>query len=184
MSETARHLIFGGLALLAVFIAAAWDLPRRWLGAPLDLLPPLLVCAALGRRPGGWRLVAVLGGLARDSWSVNPLGASILPLYLTGWFLHARRDLLSRELLFAQLTLGTIASAVIPLFTLGLVMTFGPPPVMGWWLLGQWVALAVTGGLLTPVVFRGMGWLDRWFAHPTVETSAFRPDREILRGRY
>lgn len=184
MNASTRHALFIALALLAVFGTAAWDLPRRWLGSPLSLLPPVLICAALQESEGSWRWVAVVGGLARDTLSVDPLGASILPLYLAGWFLSAHRELLLSELAFAQAIMGVTLSAAVPLMTLGLAMTFGDVPLLGTRLLWQWLVLSVSGGLLTPVMFLIWRRVDAWYAHPVIETPSFRPDRGILRGRY
>lgn len=184
MNTSTRHALFVALALMAVFVTAAWDLPRRWLGAPLSLLPPVLVCAALQETDGSWRWVAVIGGLARDTLSVDPLGASILPVYLAGWFLSANRELLLSELAFAQAIMGLAISAAVPLLTLGLVMASGDIPPLDFRVLWQWLVLSVSGGLLTPLMFLIWRRVEAWFAHPVVETVSFREDREILRGRY
>ena len=56
--------------------------PRRaiWLGAQIDLLPALMVYAALNAGLPTVALLAVFGGLWFDTLSANPLGISILPL--------------------------------------------------------------------------------------------------------
>lgn len=184
MSSATRHALFVVLALLAVFGTAAWNLPRAWLGSPLSLLPPVLVCAAVQEQGTSWRWVAVVGGLARDTLSVDPLGVSILPLYVTGWFLNSHRELLLSELAFAQAIMGVAVSAAVPLLTLGLVVASGDVPAMGGRLLWQWLVLTVSGGLLTPPMFRIWQRVEGWFAHPVIQTTSFREDREILRGKY
>ena len=57
-------------------------------GTQINLLPALIVVAAFY---GGGRAVALLsicGGLWFDSLSANPLGVSILPLFVVGQFIH------------------------------------------------------------------------------------------------
>ncbi|RME94627.1 MAG: hypothetical protein D6766_05330 [Verrucomicrobia bacterium] len=171
------------LALLAVFLTAVWGAPRRWLGAPLGFLPAVLVGAALDMRTEGWRWVAVAGGLAADTFSLNPLGASILPLYVTGAFLRTRHDLWLGELPFAQAVLGAGAAWAVALLTLPLVMTFGEPPVLGLPLAWRIGVFGLSAAALTPVVFALNRRLDRWLAHPELDLSSFRTDREIVRTR-
>ena len=54
-------------------------------------------------------LLAVCGGLWFDSLSLNPLGASVLPLLVIGLLIYRSRELLMREHVFAQVTLGAMA---------------------------------------------------------------------------
>lgn len=184
MNERVRTLLLLATGLLMVFAQVAWDLPRRLFATPLNLLPALMVVAALIRPPGAWRTLAVVGGLAQDAFSANPLGVSVVPLYLVGWIMFAWRELLLRELAFAQFILGAAASAAVPLLTLGTVMTLGETPLLGWRQAWQWLAGTLVGGVLTPVLFQALHRLDAGFSHPTLTPASFRPDREIRRGRY
>jgi len=88
-------------AFLAVFAEAAFSFPHRLLGAQIDLLPALMIYAALNLDIFTVSLLAVLGGLWFDSLSANPFGISILPLYAIGFPIWWKRDLLLRELPFA-----------------------------------------------------------------------------------
>lgn len=180
----ARHILLLLLAFLAVFAETAFDAPRLWLGSHLSLIPPLMVYAALRLDLAAVTILAVLAGLWLDSLSANPLGASILPLFFIGWVLLQRRDLLLRELDYAQLVLGAAASALAPVLTLLLVLSKGLHPDLGWKSLWQLVVLAVTGGVLTPVIFRLLDRLEALFTHPPEVVNPYRPDREIKRGRY
>jgi hypothetical protein len=180
----ARLVLLLLLAFLAVFAQAALEAPRRWLGSPLDLLPPLMVCAALRLDLTAVTLLAICGGLWFDALSANPIGASILPLFLVGWAMWHRRDVLLRELDYAQLVLGAAASLLVPVLTLVVVLSKGPQPELGWRTLWHLVVLTVTGGVLTPVLFRLLERLERLFVHPPAVASAYRPDRELKRGRY
>ncbi len=180
----ARHVLLLLLAFLGVFAQTAFDAPRVWLGSHLSLIPPLMVYAALRLDLLAVTSLAIVAGLALDSLSADPLGVSILPLFLIGWVLLRRRDLLLRELDYAQLVLGAAASALAPVLTLLLVLSKGLHPDLGWKSLWQLVVLAVTGGVLTPAIFRLLDRLETLFTHPTEVVNPYRPDREIKRGRY
>src|SRR5208283_1219876 len=67
-------------AFLAVFGEATFPVLRHGLRAQVDLLPVLMVYAALNMGIATVSLLAVLGGLWFDALSANPLGISILPL--------------------------------------------------------------------------------------------------------
>jgi len=175
------------LILAAVFLAVFWeasfDLVRQWLGAQVDLLPPLIVYASLYTEFRTLCLVAVSGGLLYDSLSANPLGMTVLPLFVVGLAVYARRDLLLRDQPLAQFILGASASALVPILTLILLLTTGYSPLVGWGTLWQIIVMAIGGGIATPVIFLIFEWLQRALVHQPESQPSFRPDREIRRGR-
>jgi hypothetical protein len=170
-------------AFLAVFGEAMFPVLRHWLGAQVDLLPVLMVYAALNTNLVTVSLLAVLGGLWFDALSANPLGASILPLYAVGSLICLRRDLILRELSFAQLVLGTVASAVVPALSILVLLTAGKQPLLGWSSLWQWVVMTAGGAAATPLVFVLFDWCHRALGYQPRTEPGFRPDREIRRGR-
>ncbi|HEY3864407.1 MAG TPA: hypothetical protein VGO59_21245 [Verrucomicrobiae bacterium] len=170
-------------AFLAVFVEAASGLCRRLLGAQIDVLPALMVYASLTLGFTSIVLLAICGGLWFDSLSLNPLGASILPLLLTGVLIFRSRDLLMRDHLFAQVLLGAAAGAIQPLGTLFILLNKGQSPLLGWFSLWQWVVLVMAGGAVTPACFKLFDRLRRAFEYQPVTETSFRPDREIKRGR-
>src|SRR5579863_2704858 len=91
---------------LAVFWEAAFQGVRNLLGAQIDLLPSLVVYAALVSHLPTVCLLSIFGGLCFDSFSANPLGVSILPLFVVGLAVHVWRDLILRDQTFAQMILG------------------------------------------------------------------------------
>src|SRR5580658_2443179 len=119
-------------AFVAVFVEASPGLFRNLLGAQIDLLPALMVYAALTHGFTTIMLLALCGGLWFDSLSLNPLGASVLPLLLTGVLIYRSRDLLMREHVFAQAVLGVMAGAAQPLGTLFILLNKGQTPLLGW----------------------------------------------------
>jgi len=171
------------VAFIAVFLEASVDTIRHLLGAQIDLLPALMVYASLSSGLFTITALAVFGGLCFDSLSANPLGISILPLFVIGYGIYLRRELILREQFFAQLVLGLIASALAPVLALLLLSITRQMPSVGLEFIWQWLVMALGGAVLTPVCFRLFDGLNHALAYrPAVETS-FRLDRQIKRGR-
>jgi hypothetical protein len=170
-------------AYLAVFSESAFGGLRWVLGAQVDVLPALMVYASLSADLLTVALLALLGGLWFDSLSANPLGVSILPLFLPGLAVYLKRDLILREQTFAQVALGLALSAGTPLLTLLLLLTAGRLPLLGWGTLWQWIVMGVGGAVAAPLWFKLFGWLERGLVHNRDVQSSFRSDREIRRGR-
>lgn len=181
--STLNSILILLVAFLAVFCEAAFDGFRNLFGAQVDLLPALMVYSALSAGLTVTTLVAVLGGLFFDSLSANPLGVSILPLFLVGFAIYTQRDLILRDQLFAQTVLGLSASAFVPGATLLLLLTGGHAPTLSWFSLWQWIVMSVGGMIATPVLFLLFDWCDRAFSYRRANEMSFRPDREIRRGR-
>jgi hypothetical protein len=170
-------------AFLGVFWEAAFSGLRHWLGAQIDVLPALMVYASLCTGITTVTLLALLGGLWFDSLSANPLGLSVLPLFLVGLIIHIKRDLILRDQTVAQAVIGAAASAAVPGLTLLMLLTTRHTPLLGWGTLWQLVVMGVGGAIATPVCFELFGWLERTLVHPRADQSSFRTDREIRRGR-
>lgn len=170
-------------AILAVFASGAFNGLRQLLGAQVDLLPALMVYAALSSGPAMMITLAVVGGLFFDTLSANPLGTSVLPLLLVGFLLQLRRDLILREQVYAQFVLGLLASAVAPAMAILILLTLGQSPLLGWGSLWQWTVMSVGGAVATPIFFVTFGWLNRVLGYQRIIETSFRPDREIRRRR-
>jgi hypothetical protein len=178
------HTLF---ILAAVFLAVLWEAAfpglRHLLGAQIDLLPALVVYAALRMSLLTVGLVAFCGGLWLDSLSANPLGITVLPLFAAGLVVYGCRELVLREQVVAQLVLGLAASAAVPLLTLILLLTTGAKPPLGWGTLWQLLVMAIGGCVATPILFVLFDLVQRALVHARPGQSSFRPDREIRRGR-
>jgi hypothetical protein len=170
-------------AFLTVFGETVFSAPRDLLGAQIDLLPALMIYAALNTSVAGVSLLAICGGLWFDSLSANPPGISIVPLFIVGLPICLQRDLILRELPFAQLVLGAIASAAVPVFTVLLLLSGGNEPLLGWGSLWQWLVMTAGGAIATPIVFSLFDWCNHALGYQPRIESSFRPDREILRGK-
>ena len=169
--------------ILAVFWEAAFSGIRHIVGAQVDLLPALIVYAALYGNIAIVGTIAVIGGLSFDSLSANPLGISVLPLFLCGWFINSIRDLVLRDQTFAQFVIGYCASSATPVITLVLLLTTGKQPLFGWGTAWQLLVMSIGGAIATPVIFEAFALMDRVFGYRRSTETSFRPDREIRRGR-
>jgi rod shape-determining protein MreD len=178
--KTILILVF---AFLAVFGEATLSAPRSLLGAQVDLLPALMVYAALNADLPTVALLAVLGGIWFDTLSANPLGVSILPLAIIGWPIYLRRDLILHDLPFAQFILGAAASAVAPLLTMLLLLSGGKELLLGWGTLWQLVVMIAVGAVATPFIFSLMDTGNRALGYQERVEPGFRLDREIQRSR-
>ncbi len=178
-----KSILILAAAYLAVFAEAAITLPHRALGAQVDVLPVLMIYAALNTEIITVSLLAVLGGLWYDSLSANPLGISILPLFAVGFPTWWLRDLLLRELSFAQLVLGAGASAAVPALTVLLLLSGSYGPLIGWGSLWQWIVMTAGGALATPIIFSLFDWLNHTLGYQPLKETSFRPDREIFRDK-
>ena len=168
---------------LVVFAQAVMNEFRLAFGAQIDLLPSLVVYASLSGGVLTLTLVAICGGLWIDSLSANPLGISLLPLFLAGLFIQRSRDLVLRQQPFAQFVLGTAASAAVPVMTLLLLLNTGAQPLVSWFSLWQWVVMSLAGGAITPVWFLVFDRITEALNYRALGETSFRADREIKRGR-
>ena len=171
-------------AFVAVFVESAEGVVRHWIGAQIDVLPALMVYAGLSAGLPNLTALALAGGLWFDSLSANPLGVTVLPLFLIGLFIHLNRALVLRDLAYAQFILGLGACAAAPLLTLLLLINSGAHPLVGWSFIWQWLVMALGGAALTPLFFRLFGHVERALAYQRLPELAFSCHREIRRGRH
>ncbi|MBI3878894.1 MAG: hypothetical protein HY301_02375 [Verrucomicrobia bacterium] len=171
------------VAYFAVWLEATFNWPRRWLATQVDVLPALVVYAALFAEMPTITAVAVLGGLWFDALSANPLGVSVLPLFAVGFVVNHFRELIMREQAYAQYLLGLGAGAAVPLGTLLVLLSTGASPLIGWGSLWQWLVMTLACGALTPAFVKFFNWLDHTFGYRELAAPSFREDREIVRNR-
>jgi rod shape-determining protein MreD len=176
-------IIILAAAFLAVFLQASFNGLRHLLGVQVDLLPSLVVYASLSSGVTTLALLAVCGGLWFDSVSANPLGTSVLPLFIVGLLIHQYQGLILRQQRFAQLVLGLTASAAVPVLTLLLLINTGSQPLIGWFSLWQWLVMSLAGAAVTPLWFRFFDWIVGALSYRQAGETSFRSDREIKRGR-
>jgi len=170
-------------AFVVVFAQASFSTIRDLIGVQVDLLPSLVVYASLSSRLETVALVAVCGGLWFDSLSANPLGITVLPLFLIGLVIQRYRGLILQDLPFAQVLLGVAASAGAPVLTLLLLLSAGTRPLVGWFSLWQWLVMSAAGAAMAPIWFLVFDRIHRALSYGPLRETSFRPDREIKRGR-
>jgi len=168
---------------LVVWVQATFNEFRDLTGVQLDLLPSLVVYTALRSNLGGLISVAVFGGLLFDSVSANPLGVTMLPLFVGGSLIQQAREFILREQAYAQMILGLATSAAVPLVSLLILINVDAKPLIGWFSLWQWLVTSVMGAAFTPLWFRIFDAIALVLNYRPVGQSSFRPDREIKRGR-
>lgn len=173
--------------VIAAWLAVAFEVSfngfRNWFGAQVSLLPALMVYVALSSSLPSVVLLAIVGGLAHDSFSANPLGVTTVALVLTGFLLHYKRDLVLRDQVYAQVMMGFLASSLVPAcVVLALTNSPNPVPLTGR-LAGQWFVMSVGGALVTPLIFKCFAQLGRWFSYQPIPESHYRDTRQIRRAR-
>ena len=146
-------------ALLGVFIESAVTLPRDLLGAQVNPLPALMVYAALQSNVLTITLLAICGAFWQSALSADPLGITLLPLFMVGIFIEFNRRQFARRERFVRFALGAAASASVPLLTLFLLLTLGHKPLLNGFTLWQWLVMAVGGGLLALLIFPALDGL-------------------------
>ncbi len=171
-------------AFLAVYAQATLEGFRYVTGTQFNLLPALMVYAALSGGTGFVALLAVCGGTWLDSLSANPLGVSVLPLLAAGLVINHYRSLLLRQHRYAQVVLGLASGAAVPLLTVVLLLSLNTHPLLGWGSLWQWLVMTLVCGVATPVFFEAFDRLSRALSYPHLPESSLRANREIKRGRF
>lgn len=172
------------VAFLTVYLESAFSPLRDWVGVQPDLLPSLMVYIGLTSTLSNLAAVAIAAGLWYDSLSANPLGVTMLPLFLIGFVLRNYQGLILRNQHYAQWILGGIASGVAPVLTLVLLWMHGRQPLVSWFSIWQWTVMIVVGAAATPLWFLGLDRLTRALNYGAVDETSFRADRQIKRGRY
>src|SRR5262245_12549230 len=170
-------------AYVIVFLQATFNQLRQVAGVQVDLLPGLIVYAAISGGIVTLTLVSVCGGLWFDSLSANPMGTSMLPLFVIGLFLQRHRELILRDQPYAQIMMGLMASALAPLGSVLLLINTDMKPLLGWFSLWQWAVMSVLGGLMTPVWFWLFDVIGRVLNYGPAGEIGFGHEREIKRGR-
>ena len=106
-------------ALISIYAASAWHLPRQLTGAQLDPLPALMLVVALRAPISAVTALAIGGSLLQSALSLGPVGASLVPLYALGLVVHLNGHSLSQYHIGPRFALGAIAGGVVPALTLG-----------------------------------------------------------------
>lgn len=167
-----------------IFLQARLTAFRDFFGFQLDLVPGLVVYAAIHFHFFAAISCAALLGLLFDSLSANPLGTTAFALVAVTFLAAYFREILLSEEFTAQFVLGAAATAGAHLLAVLILLFMGRQPLLGVWSLWIWVLVSAGGGLLTPVWFKLFARLDDALRYKEAPESSFRADRQIARGRY
>jgi cell shape-determining protein MreD len=194
--------------LLATFVAAFIQSSlgglRSVIAAQPDLLPALVIYAALNTRLATTTATAVVGALAHDALSSGPFGLTVLPVTSLGIVLNIRRDVLLKDSRWAQALIGGGGAVAVALGSLAILFLIwpvlsNPPdpsflpeqrqgttflPNLGLATVWQLSLIGLFGALITPLVFWAFRWIESTLDYPPLAPSLPRPDREIKRGRF
>jgi rod shape-determining protein MreD len=167
-----------------IFAQARFSAFRDLTGAQPDLLPGMIVFAAMAFHLGTVMLCAAVFGLLFDSFSMNVLGTTFVSLAIIGFIASRYRELLLSEHFTTHWVLGLIASAIAPLISYSVLRLQDVKPLVAWSSAWHWAIMIAGGGVATPLWFKVFNRLDDALRYKELPESAFRPDRQIARGRY
>ena len=177
-------LVFLITGYAVIFAQARWTMFRNFTGAQIDLLPGMIVFAAMAFRLETVMLCALVFGLLFDSFSVNALGTTVVTLGTVGFAASKYRELLLSEHFTTHWVLGLIASGAAPFISYIVLRLSGLNPLVGAGSAWHWAVMTAGGGVITPVWFKVFSRLDEALRYKEIPESAFRPDRQIARGRH
>jgi rod shape-determining protein MreD len=179
----ATLLVFLITGYLTVFAQARVDWFRDFSGVQPDLLPGMIVFAAMAFPLGTVMLCSAVFGLLFDSFSLNLIGTSFVTLAVIGFFASRYRELLLSEHFTTHWVLGLIASGVAPVISYVVLRLQDSTPLVSWGSAWHWAIMTAGGGALTPLWFKVFSRLDDALRFKELPESTFRPDRQIARGR-
>ena len=168
-------------ALGAIFFECACGIPRNLTGAQIDPLPALMIVVALRSPVLAITALAIMGSLWQSSISADPLGISMLPLFLLGMTVHLNKRRISSHHPGQRFALGAIAGAIVPALTLGLLLLTSQQPLVGWYSLWQWAVGILGSGLLALIFSPWIEWLDRTVEEQPL-TAPYDTTTRIIRG--
>ncbi|MBG87120.1 MAG: rod shape-determining protein MreD [Verrucomicrobiales bacterium] len=156
----------------AVFLEVRADFTREWFGAPLSLLPALVVYAAIQYPVWGITLVAVCGGLWIDAFSATPLGVSVASMFALGFLLNRKKEILTHDHPIVRILLGLAVGTLYPLANYFLVSMISGGTSFNLTQIGSAAFCAIITAIVTPFAFRIFARLHRTFTFRSMrETS-------------
>ena len=177
-------LVFLITGYVIIFAQGKFTFFRDFFGAQPDLLPGMIVFAAMAFRLETVMVCVCIFGLLFDSFSMNPLGTSVVTLGAIGFGASRYRELLLSEQFTTHWVLGLVASGVAPLISYAVVRLSDMTPLVSMGSALQWAIMTAGGGIVTPLWFKVFNWLDLALRYKEIPESTFRPDRQIARGRH
>ena len=172
------------IAIGVVYLEARWTVVESGWRGQIDLLPVFAAYAALHGRVGVMAGVAAIGGCWFDVLSANPLGTSLLSLFLTAYLLHGMHEVLLKGQMAAQFFVCVLAGALNPTIAGLILWVLGTQPILGWGTLWQVLINAVCCGLAGPVLFLILNQLDQSLSYAPTAKPWNRPVVEVKRSKH
>ena len=134
------------MAMVLTYVQSHWSMMEGMWRAQIDLLPVFAAFAALHGGLGPIIGLALIAGSWLDVLSANPLGTSLVSLFLTALILHRLHEVLLKGQLAAQFFVCLAAGAFGPTISCLFLWGMSMQPLVGWGTLWQIVvnAMALT----------------------------------------
>jgi len=172
------------IAIGVVYLEARWTVIEGGWRCQIDVLPVFAAYAALHGRVGVMAGVAALGGGWFDLLSANPLGTSLLSLFLTSYLLHGMHEVLLKGQMAAQFFVCVLAGVLNPVISGLALWVMSADPMLGWGTLWQVLINAICCGLAGPVLFLILNQLDQNLSHTPTAKPWNRPVVEVKRSKH
>lgn len=168
---------------LAVFAQTQMVWARVVLGAPVSVVPALLVYGSFTHGLGLVTALSAVVGLGADALSGSRVGLGMVMPFAAGFLLNTRRHLLLRDQRYAQFWLGLGAGVALPLGHALALHAAHAEPALGWHSIRSLLALGLLNGVACPACFLLFDRLRGALEYPVEPTSFQAGAREMKRGR-
>ncbi len=170
-------------AMVITYVQSHWSVMEGMWRAQVDLLPIFAAYAALHGGLGAIIGVALVAGAWFDVLSANPIGTSLISLFLTALIIHRVHEVVLKGQLAAQFFVSLSAGILGPVLSYFLLWSMGMQPLAGWGTLWQIVVNAMVCGVFGPFVFLILNLMDRWVSYEPVAQPWNRPVVEVKRSK-
>ena len=127
--------------------------------------------------------LALIAGSWLDVLSANPLGTSLVSLFLTALILHRLHEVLLKGQLAAQFFVCLAAGAFGPTISCLFLWGMSMQPLAGWGTLWQIVVNAMICGVAGPFIFLILNQMDRLVSYEPVAQPWNRSVVEVKRSK-
>ena len=171
------------MAMVVTYVQSHWSMMEGMWRAQIDLLPVFAAFAALHGGLSPIIGLALIAGSWLDVLSANPLGTSLVSLFLTALVLHRLHEVLLKSQLAAQFFVCLAAGALGPITSCLFLWVMSMQPLAGWGTLWQIVVNAMICGLAGPFIFLILNQMDRLVSYEPVAQPWNRSVVEVKRSK-
>ncbi len=171
------------MAMVVTYVQSHWSVMEGMWRAQINLLPVFAAYAALHGGLAPIIGVALIAGCWLDVLSANPLGTSLISLFLMALILHRVHEVLLRGQLAAQFFVSLAAGALGPIISCFLLWATSMQPLVGWGTLWHIVVNAIICGVAGPFIFLILNQMDSWVSYEPVAQPWNSSVVEVKRGK-